>query len=65
MGNIPLFCWGDDFDPKVDKDGYLAEPPRKIAPERMKKTISDEVSRESRNVFSINVVEFDQHISKK
>lgn len=25
MGNIPLFCWGDDFEPKLDKDGYLID----------------------------------------
>ncbi len=47
MGNIPLFCWGDDFDPKVDKDGSLVEPPRKIAPERMKRS-------ESRSKFRVN-----------
>jgi hypothetical protein len=28
MGNIPLFCWGDDFEPKLDKDGYLIDKRR-------------------------------------
>ncbi len=28
MGNIPLFCWGDVFEPKLDKDGYLIDKRR-------------------------------------
>lgn len=34
MGNIPLFCWGDDFDPKVDAEGCIIKPPVKIRPKK-------------------------------
>ncbi len=23
MGNMPLFCWGDEFEPPVDKEGFI------------------------------------------
>ena len=22
---MPLFCWGDDFEPKLDNDGFLID----------------------------------------
>lgn len=27
MGNMPLFCWGNDLEPTVDKNGYLVGHP--------------------------------------
>jgi hypothetical protein len=23
MGNMPLFCWGNEFEPPVDKEGFI------------------------------------------